>query len=189
VSRRIFQYERPDRFSTGTVGEPGQRIFYLQAAEGERITAVVLEKVQVAVLADRIMAVVGELQRRGLVAAELVPEGDDEQPLFAPLQEEFRVGNMTIAWDEEREELVVEARSMSDEEDEEAEEEVEELDDAALVGPDVLRVRLTPAMALGFSSRATRVVAAGRPPCPFCGQPLEPAGHLCPRRNGTGYLH
>jgi uncharacterized repeat protein (TIGR03847 family) len=187
VSRRIFQYEHPDRFCTGTVGEPGQRTFYLQASKGESVTAVALEKVQVAVLADRIIAVIQELQRRGTVAAELVPEGDDDQALLDPLDEEFRVGNMTIAWDEEHDELVLEARSVGA--DDETEEDVAEVPDDALEGPDVLRVRITPQMAIGFSQRAQRIVAAGRPPCPFCGQPLDPGGHLCPRRNGTGYLH
>jgi uncharacterized repeat protein (TIGR03847 family) len=45
-------------------------------------------------------------------------------------------------------------------------------------------VRLTPQAARVFIERARRVVAAGRPPCPLCGQPLDPAGHLCPRHNG-----
>jgi uncharacterized repeat protein (TIGR03847 family) len=66
-------------------------------------------------------------------------------------------------------------------EDEEADQAVLSDDDN---GPDVLRVRLNPAAAKAFAKRAARVVAAGRPPCPFCGQPLDPEGHVCPRQNG-----
>jgi uncharacterized repeat protein (TIGR03847 family) len=186
VARRIFQFERPDRFCTGTVGQPGQRTFFLQASQGERVAAVVLEKVQVSLLAERLTAVVEELQRRGLVPEQVAAQGDDEHPLATPLREEFRVGSMTIAWDGSRGD---EDDEDDEDEDDEEEEEDDEVPDDAPVGPDVLRVRLSPQMALGFSRRATRVVAAGRPPCPFCGQPLDPTGHLCPRRNGTGYLN
>jgi uncharacterized repeat protein (TIGR03847 family) len=52
---------------------------------------------------------------------------------------------------------------------------------------DVVRVHLDPRGALAFAQRALEVVAAGRPPCPFCGQPLNPEGHVCARRNG--FMH
>jgi uncharacterized repeat protein (TIGR03847 family) len=196
-------FEAPDRFVTGTVGHPGQRTFFLQAIQGGRIASVALEKIQVAVLAERIAAVLGELERRGIAGAvDVTPSGDDDRPLDEPLREEFRVGTLTISWDNDEAELLVEARSITEEEDEEDEDEDEASDEAeeaienllapdeddvpddSPVGPDVLRVRLSPAMALGFARRARRVVEAGRPPCPFCGQPLNPEGHLCPRNNG-----
>ena len=60
----------------------------------------------------------------------------------------------------------------------------EEVDDDADEGPDLMRVRITALAARAFVGRALRVLAAGRPPCPLCGQPLDPQGHLCPRRNG-----
>jgi uncharacterized repeat protein (TIGR03847 family) len=197
VSRRFFLFDDPDRFVAGTIGQPGHRTFFLQATQGGRIASVALEKVQVAVLADRIAAVVAELVRRGAVDSAVADStvGDDERELDEPLREEFRVGTLTISWDAEGDSIVIEARSQDDEnqaeeadEGEEADEEVEDADDEipddAPVGPDVLRVRLAPAMAVGFVRRANRVVAAGRPPCPFCGLPLDPTGHLCPRRNG-----
>jgi uncharacterized repeat protein (TIGR03847 family) len=190
VARRIFDFDSPDRFVTGTVGEPGQRTFFLQASQGIRLASVVVEKVQVALLADRVAALLAEVRRRGLLPdAPDEPVGDDERPLDEPLREEFRVGTMTIAWDAGASQLVVEARSASDEDDEEAEEDEEDVPDDAPEGPDVMRVRLSPAMARGFAQRAARVVAAGRPPCPFCGQPLDRGGHLCPRRNGANYVH
>lgn len=185
----------------GAIGPPGQRAFFLQAVEGRRVTSVSLEKVQVALLADRVAAIVAELQLRGIPGvADLTPEavvGDDERPLDEPLSDAFRAGTLTISWDGEESEVTIEARSQEDDDADEdlaADEELaadvsedaedEEIPDDSAEGPDVLRVRLSAAMALGFARRAARIVAAGRPACPFCGQPLNPEGHVCVRTNG-----
>lgn len=197
MPRRFFLFEDPDRFVAGTVGRPGVRTFFLQAIQNGRIASVTLEKVQVAVLADRVAAILAELQRRGVKgAADITTSGDDERPLDEPLREEFRVGTLTLSWDNEEAELLLEARSQSDLDDDDDDDETEEglevsadddeddIPDDAPEGPDVLRVRLAPAMALGFAQRARRIVGAGRPPCPFCGQPLNPEGHICARKNG-----
>ena len=77
--------------------------------------------------------------------------------------------------------MLLEAREQTEDEEEDEE---EAFDDDAEDGPDLLRVRITPLAARAFVGRALRVLAAGRPPCPLCGQPLDPQGHLCPRRNG-----
>jgi uncharacterized repeat protein (TIGR03847 family) len=197
VSRRIFVFDDPDRFVAGTIGPPGQRVFFLQAVEGRRVTSVSLEKVQVALLADRVAAIVTELQERGVpgvvgLASDPVP-GDDERPLDEPLRDAFRAGTLTISWDGEESEVTIEARSRTDDEADEEEEDADDEDasdddddvpDDAPDGPDVLRVRLSAAMALGFARRAARLVASGRPACPFCGQPLNPEGHVCVRSNG-----
>src|SRR5260370_111542 len=69
--------------------------------------------------------------------------------------------------------------------EEKAEGRVEPLaEEVAADGPAVLRVRITPAMARAFAQRALQIVAAGRPPCPLCGLPLDAQGHVCPRQNG-----
>ncbi len=195
MSRRIFDYGLPDRFIAGTVGQPGNRTFFLQAKRGSSLVSVVLEKVQVQVLAERMALLLAEVSRRGVRVPEaLLPGDDDAAPLDEPLVEAFRVGTMTLAWDGESDEIVVEARAQAEEEDDEGEaeeggeEEIElELSDDDPDGPDLLRVRLTPTRARAFAERALRTVSAGRPPCPLCGQPLDPTGHLCPRRNG--YVH
>jgi uncharacterized repeat protein (TIGR03847 family) len=185
MTRRIHVFDTPERFVCGTVGPPGQRTFFLQAVQGPRIVSVQLEKVQVAVLADRIGQILMELQRRGVAAAVVAePAGDDERPLDEPLRDEFRVETLTIAWDSDQDEIVVEARSENEAETEEEADEIPELADDAEEGPDVVRVRLAPGQAVGFVRRSARVLAAGRPPCPFCGQPLNPEGHICPRSNG-----
>ena len=196
MSRRIYDYGLPDRFVAGTVGQAGNRTFFLQVRRGGSLVSVVLEKVQVAVLAERMMLLLAEVARLGVRVPEaLVPANDDTAPLDEPLVEAFRVGTMTLAWNGEGDEIIVEARARVEVDEEGADEEgdgdesegVLEIADDDPDGPDLVRVRLTPTRALAFAERALRTVAAGRPPCPLCGQPLDPAGHLCPRRNG--YVH
>ncbi|MEO7118386.1 MAG: DUF3090 family protein [Candidatus Limnocylindrales bacterium] len=179
MARRIIVFEQPDRFVCGTVGEPGNRTFFLQTVQGPRVTSVVLEKVQVAVLADRLGHILGELERRGVKDADAPAIVDLERPLDEPLREEFRVGTIALAWDDDDGVLTVEARAQT--EDEEEDTDVEDDDED---GPDLVRVSLSPPVARGFVERAARLLDAGRPPCPFCGEPLDPQGHLCPRRNG-----
>jgi uncharacterized repeat protein (TIGR03847 family) len=181
MPRRRFIFDPPERFVTGTVGEPGQRTFFLQPRDGARVVSVALEKVQVAVLADRLGALLLELDRRGIVPSDVEPSDEDTSPLDEPLTEAFRAGALTLGWDSDAERVLVEARAES----EDAEPiDPEDDDDEDEDGPDLLRVRMTADAARSFVERAVRVVASGRPPCPLCGQPLDPNGHLCPRRNG-----
>jgi uncharacterized repeat protein (TIGR03847 family) len=184
MTRRLFIFDSPDRFVTGTVGEPGQRTFFLQARSESRVVSVVLEKVQVALLADRLLALLDEIGRRG--GGEIDTTTADLEPLDEPLNEAFRAGTLTIGWDPTAEKIVIEAREQIEtEEDEDEEDEPEVMLDADVDGPDLVRVSIDPGDARGFVERAARVLASGRPPCPLCGQPLDPQGHLCPRRNGN----
>ena len=238
MPRHIFDFGVPDRFVSGTVGEPGSRTFFLQARRGTAVLSVALEKVQVQALADRLGLLLAELSRRGVRVPEaLAPHDDDTSPLDEPLVEAFRVGTMTIGWDADAGVVVLEVRSRveddeddededededateendeatldlmllvqaavdaeeaeseeaeseeaEDDEEDEDEDEDEEISDDDPDGPDLVRVRLTPLRVRAFVERALRVVAAGRPPCPLCGRPLDPGGHICPRKNG--YVH
>jgi len=180
VPRQVFLFDPPERFVAGTVGQPGERTFYLQASGGGRTVSVALEKVQVQVLAERLEELLEEVRRKGAGEVPVVvpKELEDTAPLDAPVEEEFRVGAMGLAWDGEDEVVVVEALAPA-----EGDAEVEPLVDTD-EGPDALRVRITPDAARAFVVRAQRVVAAGRPPCPLCALPLDPEGHICPRQNG-----
>jgi uncharacterized repeat protein (TIGR03847 family) len=176
---QVFAFEPPERFVAGTVGVPGERTFFLQARGGGRLVSVVLEKVQVSLLAEKLEELLAEAHRRfGVEVTPPPPEAlDDNDPLELPLEEEFRVGTLGLAWDGESDTVVIEAIAVG-------EFAADEPTEAELAQLDRLRVRLTPAATWAFIARAKRVVAAGRPPCPLCGQPLDPGGHLCPRHNG-----
>src|SRR5918999_1037152 len=177
----VISYDMPDRFVAGSVGQPGERAFFLQARDGRRMTSVGLEKFQVTLLAERLGELLDEVLRRsgGEASVRGVAPADlkDTEPLDQPVEEEFRVGTMALAWDPDDERVIIEAQEVT-EDDEEAE-----------IGADepvitVLRVRITAGQARAFAERALRVVSAGRPPCPLCGLPLDSGGHVCPRQNG-----
>ncbi len=176
MARRLFLFDDPDRFVAGTVGTPGQRSFYLQARKAGSVVTVAVEKTQVAVLADRLGDLLDSIQPQTAAAAG--PDGSDHRPLDEPVVEAFRVGAMALAWDAGAQAVVVEAQPLDDDA------EYREVADDDPEGPDLLRVRLTPDDARAFVSRSLDVVGAGRPPCPFCGMPLEPTGHFCLRSNG-----
>ena len=181
MARVIHVFRAPDRFIAGTVGQPGDRTFYLQASEQSRLISVALEKQQVQVLAERIGSLLEEVHRRfGTDVPDDAPPDDlDTQPLDVPVEEEFRVGTMGLGWDAESKAVVIELLAISEEEVDEA----VVLDDTE-EGPDAVRVFLSPSAARAFAERADRVVNAGRKPCPLCAEPLDPDGHICPRQNG-----
>ncbi|SFR27764.1 conserved hypothetical protein [Lentzea waywayandensis] len=181
MARVIHVFRAPDRFIAGTVGQPGDRTFYLQASEQSRLISVALEKQQVQVLAERIGSLLEEVHRRfgADVPDEAPPDDLDTQPLDVPVEEEFRVGTMGLGWDAESKAVVIELLAISEEEVDEA----VVLDDTE-EGPDAVRVFLSPSAARAFAERADRVINAGRKPCPLCAEPLDADGHICPRQNG-----
>jgi uncharacterized repeat protein (TIGR03847 family) len=115
MARQVHLFDRPARFIAGTVGQPGDRTFYLQASGSGRKVSVALEKVQVSLLADRLEELLGEVQRRLGVPDADEPSGDDNEPLDTPVDEEFRVGAMGLAWDGDAELVVVEAQAAGEE--------------------------------------------------------------------------
>ncbi|MEE2035200.1 DUF3090 domain-containing protein [Rhodococcus chondri] len=178
MARAIHVFRTPDRFVAGTVGEPGDRVFYLQAVHDSRVVSVTLEKQQVQILADRMGLLLEEVHRRfGTVLPE---EPDvDTSPLVTPIDAEFRVGTMGLGWDADSGAVVVELLAVTE----------TELDESVVLddtdeGPDAVRVFLTPIQARGFAARSEIVVAAGRTPCPLCGEPIDGDGHICIRTNG-----
>jgi uncharacterized repeat protein (TIGR03847 family) len=186
----VHRFDPPDRFIAGTVGEPGQRTFFLQARAGARVTSVGLEKQQVEILGERIDELLDELLGTGGVAS-VIPaitpvDQVDNAPLDQPIVEEFRAGTITLSWDVEDERIVVEVFPVV-EVTEPIEADEDDLVDLPIEEPEpeeIFVVRLTPVLARVFATRAASVVKAGRPSCQFCGGPVDPAGHLCPRANG-----
>jgi uncharacterized repeat protein (TIGR03847 family) len=193
MAGQVFDYDPPDRFVAGTVGQPGSRTFFLQARAGRVLTSVSLEKLQVSALAERVEELLDEVVRRsgGSAPVPAVAPVDrrDDAPLDTPIEDEFRVGTMTLAWDGDRQQVVIECfealASDAVTDPEEAAEGGAEPDPTGTGGErTLLRVHLSGADARAFAARALAVVGAGRRPCPLCGDPLDVEGHICPRANG-----
>ena len=176
---RIFLFDPVERFVAGTVGIPGERTFFLQARTGSRLVSVSLEKAQVAAIADRVLQILREIrQSEPLAVFERVAY--DDQPLESPIDEEFRVGVIGLAYVSDRRLIEIDLQAIVDSDD--ADEELLEINTSS--DQDILRILMTLGYAESFAKRANTVVAAGRAPCPFCGGPIDPNGHLCPRANG-----
>lgn len=167
----LLEFPQPDRCIVGTVGEPGNRLFVIQVSQGNDLASVAVEKQQVQVLAKRIISIVEQLADLGQ-AVILDTEPRDMGPLDAPLNIEFSVGAIGLAWDADRRMMQLEFISS----------ELGERDDDE--GNVLLQIWLSPERALEFARRGELIVARGRPSCPFCTQPINPGGHICPRANG-----
>lgn len=181
MTRQVFDFNEPDRFVVGTVGMPGERTFFLQARSGAEIVSVVVEKQQAQLLAERIDVLLDQVRAMALgeVTIPDAVDSTDTAPLDVPIVEEFRVGSMALGWDEARHRVVIEAHAQT-----ETDQDIPDIGDDDPTAMDTLRVWIDPVMARQFAARARAVVSAGRPPCPFCQQPLDPSGHVCPRANG-----
>jgi uncharacterized repeat protein (TIGR03847 family) len=174
--------ERVDRITAGAVGEPGERTFYLQARTGTELVTLMLEKQQVELLSASILDI---LSRVGKETAEGPTE--EELELEEPLEPVWRVGRLSIGYEEERDRMVLELEELvPEEEDEEegGEEGEQEGVMPELPEPDRIRMWATREQMLALSRHGAAVAAAGRPRCEFCGNPIDPEGHTCPAMNG-----
>lgn len=179
MSGQIFLFDPTERFVVGTVGIPGERTFFLQARTGSRLISVSLEKAQVAALADRIQQILREVRSsEPLTIFERIVR--DDAPLETPIDEEFRVGVIGLAYVSDRKLIEIDLQAMADSQSAEDEEALMEISESQ----DILRVLISLGYAESFAKRALAVVGAGRAPCPFCGGPIDPSRHLCPRANG-----
>ena len=182
----VHGFDPPERFVAGTVGPPGQRTFFLQARAGARLVSVSLEKQQVQALAERVDELLDEVMANAAseaIVPAVAPLGtEDNEPLEQPIEEEFRAGTMTLSWDPTDERVVIEVFPYTEAAvlaPDQVDEEVEEPE------PDeIFLVRIGAGAARAFVKRAAQVLEAGRPGCPFCGNPIDPDGHLCVRANG-----
>ena len=163
-----FEFEKPDFFAAGAVGEPGQRVFYLQAREKRRLITLKCEKEQVRALAEYLSGLTTKLgPPKGKVPTDL-----DLLPFAEPA---WIVATLGVGYDEEHERIIVDAHELFEEEEE---------GQRAGEEPASARVRITREQAQAFAERAKELMKGGRPPCPVCSGPMDPAGHVCPRSNG-----
>lgn len=157
-----FDLTDVDRLTVGTVGEPGQRVFLLQARAGAEVVTVKLEKQQVGALARYLADVLADLPEVGDLPTDL--------DLEEPTEPRFAVGVLGVTYDDPTDRVVLVAQ--------------EGLEEEADPDAGVLRVTATREQVAALAIRGTSLVEAGRPPCPLCGYPLDPSGHVCPRTNG-----
>ena len=163
------EFSRPERFIAGTVGEPGERAFYLQVRSSYRLFSVAVEKAQVQAIIARLDVMVAEIRKSNpLINIEKI--ATDDAPLESPVEAEFQVGAMSLAWDEGSALICIELYELEEDEEDSSGE--------------VADIKISLGMAIAFAVRSKAVVNAGRLPCPFCGIPIDPRGHLCPRANG-----
>jgi len=184
MSRFIYNHENVSRCIVGTVGLPGERQFFLQVVSEQETTCVAIEKSQAIALSERLRLMLRELRRNQLASLDelnVALERDDTALEF-PITEDFRVGVIGISWDQDTQRILVEAQAIGDE----TLTELLDDDEAALLedAPDLLSFKLRIHQARSFCDRTDAVASAGRQPCPFCGLPVDPLGHLCPRANG-----
>ncbi len=164
-----YEFKSVDRFICGTVGEPGEREFYLQVRAGSALVSASLEKTQASTLAQRLEILCKQVSKEDVTL--VVDRVDrDDAALESPVDKDFAIGAISIAWDDSLKKICVELFSIK---------EIEIEDEA----PDIT-MNLTLGQAKAFIVRTSAVVNAGRVPCPFCSLPIDPRGHLCPRANG-----
>jgi uncharacterized repeat protein (TIGR03847 family) len=168
---QTFDLKPVDRITADAIGEPGKRVFYLQARQGNQLVTIICEKEHVAALAltvDHVLLSMADGDTDAVVEPDpVIHRGMD---LEYPLEPAFRAGRVNLGFDQASEDLVVIAYEGIDEEDD--------------VPQSVARFWATPAQMRAFSIHGQQVVASGRPICAMCGEPMEPEGHFCPRKNG-----
>jgi uncharacterized repeat protein (TIGR03847 family) len=166
--------ESVDKITAGAVGEPGERTFFLQAREGERTITITVEKEQVELLASSILEILATVD---LETGD--GPADAELELEPPLEPLWRAGRLSIGYAEDRDRMVLEVEELLPEREDE--------DEASAIDapePDPVRLWATREQMFALSRFGAEVAARGRPRCQFCGNPLDPEGHVCPAMNG-----
>ena len=165
----------PEVFTADYVGEPGKRAFYLQARGGHGMYSFAVEKQQVAVLAEKLRELLLMIDTEDTVKGA-TPARDPALALEQPIEPEWRVGTMGLAYEEAADQIVVLAQPVEVEEEEVFEDEDQE--------DEGVRILLRRDQARSLVLHASAIVEEGRPTCPLCGLPIDPSGHACPASNG-----
>lgn len=173
-------FESVTRFTAGTIGEPGSRSFWIQIRSGDLLISAAAEKSQVEALGERFEEMLREIR----LAHPAIPRPtavDDNDPLETPVIGEFRIGAIAIFFDEFTEKVQVDLREVNMDS---ADEDFFEIESPSLDEMQMVRLFITLDQVKAFIARAHSLVRAGRLPCPFCANPIDPRGHICPRANG-----
>jgi uncharacterized repeat protein (TIGR03847 family) len=167
---RHLELNPVSHITVGTVGPPGQRVFYLQGSKGSDLVSVIIEKQQAAMLASSLETLLEEISEEHSQEEEREPVWMDMR-LRDPIEELFRVGNMGLGYNDEVDRIVIVAYELVEEDEE----------------PNAVSFWISWIQAQSLVKHAQEVVEAGRPICGNCGQPMDPEGHFCPNRNGHSH--
>jgi uncharacterized repeat protein (TIGR03847 family) len=160
--RESFELTQPEHFTCGTVGEPGQRVFFIQARQGRRLVTLKSEKEQVRALGEYLAELLEKLPGG---AAGTPPD----PALVEPVEPAWPIGSIALGYDDATRRIEIVATAVAEDEDEE---------------PPTAKFSVTREQAAGFAARAEALMKGGRAICPMCSQPKGLGGHVCPRSNG-----
>jgi uncharacterized repeat protein (TIGR03847 family) len=163
-----------DRITADAIGDPGERIFYIQARAGAELVTVIVEKQQVQLLSASVLELMATLEIE-------TGEGPDEAEmgLEEPLEPRWRTGRLALGYDQSQELFTLEIEEYRPESDED-----EPGDPAVESDAEVVRLLASREQMFALSRHGAAVAARGRPTCQFCGNPMDPEGHACPAMNG-----
>lgn len=162
------------RLTTDAIGQPGQRVFYIQGQTDDQVITVIVEKVQIQTLALGVEDFLTELSQRFPNLAPVSPNYDEaSMRIVPPVDPVFRVGELGLAYDADSDMAILVVREIQTEETEGSTED-----------SNVVRFWCTRDQLHAMGKWGLEVSGRGRPICPYCSQPMDPAGHFCPKRNG-----
>lgn len=158
------------RITIGSVGQPGQRVFLLQASQGSSMITLKLEKEQAMVLASSVIELLEELdQKYPRSQSKFDKPLSSDLMLREPMDPAFVIGQIGLGYDQDQDLVVLV---------------VQEIEFEGLEKPATARFWATRAQIQALSDHTLEVASRGRPICPLCDSPIDPEGHFCPRSNG-----
>jgi uncharacterized repeat protein (TIGR03847 family) len=173
----FYEFDEVDEFSASAIGEPGSRVFYLSARHGRQRVTVRCEKLQVKAISTWLRNVLNDLppsEHRPMAGVSGLGVAPDHV---------FVLGPIGLGYDRVNDRLLVQLEELVDSDVSEDEDDDDRLSSADTTDRGHIRFYVTRGQADAFCEHADRIVAAGRPPCQWCGNPIDPRGHACPRMN------
>lgn len=177
MTPRTYEMNPVEAITAGAIGEPGQRVFYIQARDADQTVTLLTEKMQVQLLAHGVYQLLAEVEEKYPAMPPANEAGSFNMELHPPLEPEFRVDRMELAYDPARDLVILVCHEL-------VEEDTGEVEQSPSAAPSVARLYATRAQMRALADHALEVIARGRPVCALCGQPYDAQGHVCPRRNG-----
>ena len=177
MPREEIELRPVNHITTDAIGQPGKRVFYIHAWQNQRTVTLIAEKLQILSLAEGIEQFLSEVREKFPHLDE--PSADyteEKMHIHPPVDPLFRIGELGLGYDAETDLVVLVVREITPEEEPETDQEAEP--------PSVVRLWCTRAQIRALARWGVEVARRGRPICPQCGEPMEPEGHFCPKKNG-----